>query len=481
MSRAAHPAGPRHADVMPGGGVSAPPGDLNTLDPKVWPLTAVRTADGELTVGGLTVTGLAREHGTPAYLVDEADWRGRARDWLAAFGPFDPDRPPVHYAGKSFLSKAVARWAAEEGLGLDVASGGELAVALAAGFPPRRITMHGNNKSVAELERAVDAKVGRIVLDSFDEIDRLAAVARDRGVVVEVMVRVTVGVEAHTHEFIATAHEDQKFGFALTGGVAAEAVRQVLKHSVDGGHGGDDVPGGGLDLVGLHSHIGSQIFDTSGFEVAAHRVVGLLAEIDAEHDGRQLPEIDLGGGLGIAYTSDDDPATPAEIITRLTQIVARECAASGLAAPHLVVEPGRAISGTPGITLYEVGTIKAIDGLRTYVSVDGGMSDNIRTALYDAQYTCALVSRTSDAEPMLSRVVGKHCESGDIVVRDAWLPADLRAGDLLAVAATGAYCRSMSSNYNHLLRPPVVAVCDGGSRAIIRRETEDDLLALDLG
>ena len=468
MSRAAHPAGPRHADVMPGGGVSAPPGDLNTLDPKVWPRTAARGADGELALGGLTVSELARAHGTPAYLIDEADWRSRARDWLAAFGQFDPQRPPVHYAGKSFLSKAVARWAAEEGLGLDVASGGELAVALAAGFPARRITMHGNNKSVAELERAVDEGVGRIVLDSFDEIDRLAAVARERAVVVEVMIRVTVGVEAHTHEFIATAHEDQKFGFALTGGVAAEAVRQVLKHA-------------GLDLVGLHSHIGSQIFDTSGFEVAAHRVVGLLAEIDTEHGGRQLPEIDLGGGLGIAYTSEDDPATPAEIVGRLTQIVARECASAGLAAPHLVVEPGRAISGPPGITLYEVGTIKPIDGLRTYVSVDGGMSDNIRTALYDAQYTCALVSRTSDAAPMLSRVVGKHCESGDIIVRDAWLPADLRAGDLLAVAATGAYCRSMSSNYNHVPRPPVVAVRDGRSRAIVRRETEADLLALDLG
>ncbi|HEV2635288.1 MAG TPA: diaminopimelate decarboxylase [Actinocrinis sp.] len=495
MSRAAHPAGPRHADVMPGGAVSAAPADLNALDPKVWPLTAARTDSGELRLGGLTVSELAREHGTPAYLVDEADWRGRARAWLAAFPDVDPRRPPVHYAGKSFLSKAVARWAAEEGLGLDVASGGELAVALAAEFPPGRITMHGNNKSAAELDRAVRAGVGRIVLDSFEEIDRLAEVAAGHGVVVEVMIRVTVGVEAHTHEFIATAHEDQKFGFALTGGVAAEAVRRVLKYSVTGNAGapgaeaaadeGADVAGpgpaaGGLELVGLHSHIGSQIFDTAGFEVAAHRVVGLLAEIDAEH-GRQLPEIDLGGGLGIAYTSEDDPATPADIVGRLVQIVARECAAAGLAAPHLVVEPGRAISGTPGITLYEVGTIKPVEGLRTYVSVDGGMSDNIRTALYDAQYTCALVSRTSGAAPMLSRVVGKHCESGDIVVRDAWLPADVRPGDLLAVAATGAYCRSMSSNYNHLLRPPVVAVRDGGSRAIVRRETEEDLLALDLG
>jgi diaminopimelate decarboxylase len=476
MSRAAHPAGPRHADVMPGGGVAGPPADLNDLDPKVWPDTAGRTAEGELTLGGLPVSELAAAHGTPAYLIDEAAWRSRARDWLAAFGQYDPRQPPVHYAAKAFLSKAVARWADEEGLGLDVASGGELAVALAAGFPADRITMHGNNKSVDELERAVGAGVGRIVVDSFEEIDRLAETARAHGVTVRVMVRVTVGVEAHTHEFIATAHEDQKFGFALTGGVAAEAVRRVLKHSAPE-H--DDT--GALELIGLHSHIGSQIFDTSGFEVAAHRVVGLLAEISAEHDGRQLPEIDLGGGLGIAYTSEDDPSTPAEIVTRLRQIVARECASAGLDTPHLVVEPGRAVSGTPGITLYQVGTIKAIDGLRTYVSVDGGMSDNIRTALYDAQYTCALVSRTSDAEPMLSRVVGKHCESGDIVVRDAWLPADLRPGDLLAVAATGAYCRSMASNYNHLLRPPVIAVLDGRSRVIVRRETEADLLALDLG
>ena len=501
MSRAAHPAGPRHADVMPGGGVSAPPADLNELDPKVWPGTVRRTEAGELSLGGLPVSALAAEHGTPAYLVDEADWRGRARAWLAAFGDFDPAQPPVHYAAKSFLSKAIARWADEEGLGLDVASGGELAVALAADFPTHRITLHGNNKSIAELERAVDVGVGRIVVDSYEEIDRLAEVALSRGVTVKVMVRVTVGVEAHTHEFIATAHEDQKFGFALTGGVAAEAVRRVFKYdrlkydrlknvaegsAEPGENGGPGEQGaqkheGPLELVGLHSHIGSQIFDTSGFEVAAHRVVGLLAEISAEHDGRQLPEIDLGGGLGIAYTSEDDPSSPADIVTRLRDIVSRECASAGLDTPHLVVEPGRAISGTPGITLYEVGTIKAIDGLRTYVSVDGGMSDNIRTALYDAQYTCTLASRTSSAEPMLSRVVGKHCESGDIVVRDAWLPSDLRPGDLLAIAATGAYCRSMASNYNHLPRPPVVAVRDGRSRVLVRRETEADLLALDLG
>ncbi|HZP51877.1 diaminopimelate decarboxylase, partial [Actinocrinis sp.] len=302
---------------------------------------------------------------------------------------------------------------------------------------------------------------------SFEEIDRLAELAAERGVRPRVMVRITVGVEAHTHEFIATAHEDQKFGFSLSGWLAAEAVRRVLKHEA-------------LDLVGIHSHIGSQIFDTSGFEVAAHRAVGLLAGIRDEH-GIRLPELDLGGGLGIAYTSEDDPADAFDIVAGLKAIVARECFGYGLAVPRLTVEPGRAIAGTPGITLYEVGTVKPLDGLRTYVSVDGGMSDNIRTALYDAAYTCALASRTSEAPPMLARVVGKHCESGDIVVRDTWLPADVAAGDLIAVAATGAYCRSMASNYNHALRPPVVSVRNGSTRLLVRRETEEDLLALDLG
>jgi diaminopimelate decarboxylase len=282
-----------------------------------------------------------------------------------------------------------------------------------------------------------------------------------------VQIRVTVGVEAHTHEFIATAHEDQKFGIALAGGQAAEAVRRALKLD-------------GIELIGIHSHIGSQIFDMAGFEVAARRVVALLAEVRDEH-GVELPEIDLGGGLGIAYTSDDDPSEPHEIAKALGEIVTRECEAAGLRTPRISVEPGRAIVGPTAFTLYTVGTIKPLETLRTYVSVDGGMSDNIRTALYDAEYTVALVSRTSDAEPMLVRVVGKHCESGDIVVKDAFLPADLAPGDLIAVPATGAYCRSMASNYNHALRPPVVAVRDGEARVIVRRETEEDLLRLDVG
>ncbi|MEU3492386.1 diaminopimelate decarboxylase [Kitasatospora cineracea] len=463
MSRSAHPAGPRHGDVLPEGHYQAPPADLNALDPKVWSRTVARNAEGVATVGGVDVRTLAAEFGTPAYVLDEADFRARARAWRDAFG----ESADVYYAGKAFLSKAVVRWLHEEGLNVDVCSSGELHVALAAGMPGERIALHGNNKSVPELEQAVKAGVGHIVVDSFQEIERLAAIADAQGVRQPVLIRITVGVEAHTHEFIATAHEDQKFGLSLSGGLAAEAVRRVLAEPA-------------LELRGIHSHIGSQIFDFAGFEVAARRVVGLLAEVRDEH-GVELPEIDLGGGLGIAYTADDDPREPAEIAASLREIVRRECAAAELTAPRISVEPGRAIVGPTAFTLYEVGTVKPLEGLRTYVSVDGGMSDNIRTALYDAEYSVALVSRTSEAEPMLARVVGKHCESGDIVVKDAFLPADLAPGDLIAVPATGAYCRSMASNYNHALKPPVLAVADGAARVIVRRETEEDLLRLDIG
>ncbi|WNI22439.1 diaminopimelate decarboxylase [Streptomyces sp. ITFR-16] len=463
MSRSAHPAGPRHADVMSEGHYTAPAEDLNVLDEKVWSRTVTRDEHGALTVGGIEVARLAEEFGTPAYFLDEADFRARCRAWSDAFGP----GADVFYAGKAFLSRAVVRWLKEEGLNLDVCSGGELTTALDAGMPAERIAFHGNNKTVEEIERAVSAGVGRIVLDSFQEIVRVAHIAQRLGRRQPVQIRVTVGVEAHTHEFIATAHEDQKFGIALAGGQAAEAVRRAL--TLDG-----------LELIGIHSHIGSQIFDMAGFEVSARRVVQLLAEVRDEH-GVELPEIDLGGGLGIAYTSEDDPREPHEIAKALGDIVTRECEAAGLATPRISVEPGRAIVGPTAFTLYEVGTIKPLEGLRTYVSVDGGMSDNIRTALYDAEYSVALVSRTSDAEPMLVRVVGKHCESGDIVVKDAFLPSDLAPGDLIAVPATGAYCRSMASNYNHALRPPVVAVRDGRARVIVRRETEEDLLRLDVG
>ena len=470
----AHPAGPRHADVVAeprAGRLAAPPEHpegLDALHPGIWPRTTERL-DGGLTVGGLDVRDLAAEYGTPAFLLDETDLRARARAWREAFPGAD-----VYYAAKAFLCTTAARWIAEEGLRLDVCTGGELAVALRAGVPGADLLFHGNNKSLVELERALDAGVGRVVVDSFQEIARLGFLAEQRGVRQQVLVRVTVGVEAHTHEFIATAHEDQKFGFSLAGGAAAEAVRRVLA-----------LPS--LELVGLHSHIGSQIFDTSGFDVAAHRVVGLLAAVRDEH-GVELPELNLGGGLGIAYVPEDDPQQPAEVAARLRAIVERECAEAALPVPRLAVEPGRAVVGPSAVTLYEVGTVKEVPlgtgpaaGTRTYVSVDGGMSDNLRTALYDASYTVVLASRATSAPPMLARVVGKHCESGDIVVRDAWLPADLAAGDLLAVAATGAYCRSMASNYNFLPRPPVVAVRDGQARVLVRRETEDDLLRCDLG
>jgi diaminopimelate decarboxylase len=465
VSRSAHPAGPRHADVLPEAHLSAAPQDVNRLDPAIWPGSAQRV-DGVVQLGGRSVTELTAEHGTPALFLDELDVRTRARAYAAAFGGVD-----VFYAGKAFLCTTMARWIAEEGLGLDVCTGGEMAVALAAKFPVERIAVHGNNKSRGELQRAVDTRVGHVIVDSFDEIDRLAELAAAAGVCLPVLVRVTVGVEALTHEFIATAHEDQKFGFSLRDGAAERAAAAVLAAP-------------SLELVGLHSHIGSQIFDTAGFEVAAHRVVALAARIRDVH-GVELPELNLGGGLGIAYVSGDDPETPKQTVERLLAIVERECAAAGLPMPRLSVEPGRAIVGPSAITVYEVGTVKQVvlDGgqTRTYVSVDGGMSDNIRTALYDAEYTCVLANRESDATPALVRVVGKHCESGDIVVRDTWLPGDVRPGDLIAVAATGAYCRSMASNYNHVPRPPVVAVRDGAARAIVRRETEDDLLRLDTG
>jgi diaminopimelate decarboxylase len=471
----AHEAGALHADL----GHRGPawlrlPDDANALVPALWPRHANRDGGGELVVAGVAVTELARRFGTPLYVVDEEDFRSRAREFRDAYADAFADvggGADVFYAGKAFLCRASVRWVAEEGLGLDVCTGGELLVALRAGFPPERIALHGNTKSAAELARALDAGVGRIVLDSFAEIDLLAGMAAESGVRPRVLVRVTVGVEAHTHEYIATAHEDQKFGFSLAGGDAADAVRRVLGHR-------------SLELVGLHSHIGSQIFDTSGFEVSARRVVGLHAAVRTEH-GVELPELGLGGGFGIAYTRQDDPLPPADLAAGMAEIVAHECAAQGVAAPRVSVEPGRAIAGPSAFTLYTVGIVKdvALDAgaRRRYVAVDGGMSDNVRTALYDADYSATLAGRRSTAEPALSRVVGRHCEAGDVVVKDEFLPADVASGDLLAVPGTGAYCRSMASNYNHVPRPPVVAVRAGQARVVVRGETEEDLLRLDVG
>lgn len=468
-----HPAGPRHADEARHA-ESPPrpqsPEELLRLAPNVWPRSTTRAEDGAAVIGGLPVTHLAHEYGTPLFVIDEDDFRSRCRDLAAAFG----GGHNVHYAAKAFLCTEVARWINEEGLSLDVCTGGELAVALHADFPPERITFHGNNKSVAELTAAVKAGVGHVVLDSMTEIERLDAIAGEAGIVQDVLVRLTVGVEAHTHEFISTAHEDQKFGLSVASGAAMAAVRRVF----DTDH---------LRLVGLHSHIGSQIFDVDGFELAAHRVIGLLRDIVAEFGvdkTAQLSTVDLGGGFGISYLAPDDPPPMAELANKLGAIVRSESAAVGLPTPRLVVEPGRAIAGPGTITLYEVGTVKDVDvsttAHRRYVSVDGGMSDNIRTALYDAQYDARLVSRISDAPAELARIVGKHCETGDIVVRDTWVPGDLRPGDLLGVAATGAYCYSLSSRYNMIGRPAVVAVRGGCARLILRRETVDDLLSLEV-
>jgi diaminopimelate decarboxylase len=469
----AHPAGPRHAEDFRHSGVPPCPSsahELLELAPNVWPRNTVRGDDGVVSIAGVSLQSLAQDYGTPLFVIDEDDFRSRCREIAAAFG----GGANVHYAGKAFLSSEIARWINEEGLSLDVCTGGELAVALNADFPPERIAMHGNNKSVAELTAAVKARIAHVVVDSMIEIERLDAIAGDAGIVQDVLVRVTVGVEAHTHEFISTAHEDQKFGLSLANGAAMAAIRRVFATD----H---------LRLVGLHSHIGSQIFDVGGFEIAAHRVIGLLRDVVAEFGvdkTAQIATVDLGGGLGISYLPNDDPPPVGELADKLSDIVRNESAAVGLPSPRLVVEPGRAIAGPGTITLYEVGTVKDVGvsatAHRRYVSIDGGMSDNIRTSLYGADYDVRLVSRNTDAAPTLGRVVGKHCESGDIVVRDAWVPDDIAPGDLVAVAATGAYCYSLSSRYNLIGRPAVVAVRDGASRLILRRETVDDLLSLEV-
>jgi diaminopimelate decarboxylase len=469
----AHPAGPRHAEEIHAPGVPARPGsaaELARLAENVWPMGADRGPDGQVSFAGVGAEELAQRYGTPLFVIDEADFRTRARRIAAAFGGGEH----VHYAAKAFLCSEIARWVEQEGLSLDVATGGELGVALHAGFPPSRITLHGNNKSVDELTTAVQAGVGHVVIDSMAEVDRLDTIAGEAGAVVDVLIRVTVGVEAHTHEFISTAHEDQKFGLSLSSGAAMDAVRRVFEAA-------------NLRLVGLHSHIGSQIFEVDGFELAAHRVIGLLAEVVADFGvakTAQMNIVDLGGGLGISYLPDDDPPPVEELAEKLRAIVASESAAVGLPAPTLVVEPGRAIAGPGTVTLYRVGTVKDVavsaTAQRRYVSVDGGMSDNIRPSLYGAEYDVRLVSRATEAPAVLCRIVGKHCESGDIIVRDAWLPGDVGPGDLIAVAATGAYCYSMSSRYNLLPRPAVVAVADGRSRPLLRRETLADLLSLEV-
>jgi diaminopimelate decarboxylase len=376
----------------------------------------------------------------------------------------------VYYAAKAFICTDVARWIKEEGIGIDVCTGGELAVALAGGIDPKKIEVHGNNKSVAEIERAVQVGVKTIVLDSLFEIERVATAATKNGVRQGVMLRLTPGVEAHTHESISTAHEDVKFGFSIASGAAAVAVSEVLSHK-------------SLELRGFHCHVGSQIFGTDSFELAATRIIALMKECKEKH-GIELPELDLGGGYAIAYVPGDVTVEPEDVLPALSAVVKRECADAGLALPIISIEPGRNIAGPTTFTLYEVGTVKDVllenGQTRRYISVDGGMSDNIRPSLYGAEYSAVLADRVSTSPDALSRVVGKHCETGDIVIRDISLPSDITPGDLLATPATGAYGRSMASNYNHVPRPPVVAIKNGKARVIVRRENEADLLALDV-
>lgn len=416
------------------------------------PDTAVADADGRLSVGGVDLLSLAGEHGTPLFVYDEAHLRARCREAVAAFGD------GVAYASKAFLCKAMAALAHEEGMCVDVSTGGELAVALAAGVPGHRLVLHGNNKSSSELHQAIAAGIGRVVVDSFDELDRLDALGPFEPPL-RVLLRVTPGVEAHTHEYVMTGQEDSKFGFGLRSGAAAAAVERVRRMAANG-----------VELIGLHAHIGSQIFVVSSFV----RAVELLAEFFVP---LALSELVVGGGLGVAYVAGEEAPT----LSQWARAVRDAAAAAGIpAGVRVTAEPGRSIVAAAGLTLYTVGTIKDLPGIRRYVAVDGGMSDNPRPVLYGSGYEAFLPRATWAERPVTATIVGKHCESGDVIVRDAALPADVRVGDVVCTPVTGAYGHSMASNYNRVPRPAVVFVGDGDARVVVRRETYDDLLRLDL-
>ena len=429
------------------------------------------TTGAELSIAGISAKDLAKEFGTPTFFIDEADFRARALAWNDALKEaFGDNAGTVYYASKAFSCTEVARWIKDLGIGIDVSTGGEMAVALAGGIDPKKIEVHGNNKSIAEIEKAISVGVETIVIDSMYEIDRVAAAAAKAGKVQRVLLRLTPGIEAHTHESIATAHEDVKFGFSIASGAAWAAITAVHNQT-------------SLELRGFHAHIGSQIFGFESFEILAERFVTFLAKYRDEFK-KELPELDLGGGYGIAYLEGDVTVVPRDAMQALAKAVKKHCAAFNLQIPTVSIEPGRAIVGPTMFTLYEVGTVKDVtleNGThRRYISVDGGMSDNIRPSLYGAEYTTILANRTSAAVKVSSRLVGKHCETGDIIIREIDLPEDIVPGDLLAVPATGAYGRSMASNYNHVPRPSVVAVKDGKARIIVRRESIEDLLALDI-
>lgn len=406
-------------------------------------------SDGRLLIAGCDTLELASEFGTPLFVYDEAHVRARCREAVAAFGP------GVSYATKAFLCRAMAQLAFEEGMNLDVSTGGEYHVARAAGVPASRLVLHGNNKSVEELRVALDEGVGRVVVDSFDEMDRIEQLVAGGCRPPQVLVRITPGVEAHTHEFVRTGQDDSKFGFPVYSGDADKALDRAAASP-------------GMELVGIHAHIGSQVFEAQFFELAVDAVAAFV-------NAHGLPELSLGGGLGVAYVEGEE----APSITEWAAAIHRACEVNGVTA-HVTAEPGRAIVAGAAVTLYTVGTIKDLPGIRTYVAVDGGMSDNPRPVLYGSGYETFLPRAVEAPRPKLVTVVGKHCESGDKLVIDGRVPDDLRVGDLLATPVTGAYGHSMGSNYNKVTRPAVVFVRDGDARLVVRRETYDDLLHLDL-
>ena len=424
---------------------------------------------GELSIAGCSAEKIVKEFGSPIFVLDEADFYLRTKAWKTAleqsFGGGQ-----LYYAAKSFICVEVARWLKELKVGLDVCTQGELATALAANFPAADIEFHGNNKSEAEILFAIKSAVGTIVIDSFDELSRVAKIANQEGSIQKVYLRLTPGVDTHTHEFISTAHEDVKFGFSIASGDAQIAIDKCMAEK-------------SLNLAGIHCHIGSQIFEVDSFKLAAKRLIAVLVAFRDKYS-KELPELNIGGGYGIAYTNNETAISPFQVIPAIAQEIKDECAKAKLSIPKISIEPGRAIVGPTTTTIYLVGTTKLVkleDGsTRKYISVDGGMSDNIRPALYGATYSAFLANRSSSEKSISSRIVGKHCESGDILIPEIELPADIKAGDLLAIPATGAYGRSMASNYNHMPRPSVIAVKDGQGREILRRENEADLLNLDV-
>lgn len=421
---------------------------MSPLPPHLLPDNAGVDADGHATVGGLRLVDLAAEFGTPLFVYDEAHLRARCREAVEAFGD------GVAYATKAFLCKAMAALAHEEGMCLDVATGGEMHVALAAGVPASRLVLHGNNKSTAELEMALDVGVGRIVVDSFDELDRLEAVHQRTGAVADVLLRLTPGVNAHTHEFIATGQDDSKFGFTVSNGTAEAALNRATASA-------------SVRVLGVHAHVGSQVFRIESF----YESVRVIATFANRYD---FAELSVGGGLGVAYVEGEEAPT----ITQWGAAVRRACDEAGIRA-RVGAEPGRSIAAAAAVTLYTVGTIKDIASVRTYVSVDGGMSDNPRPVLYGSGYETFLPRAVAADRDRIVTVVGKHCESGDRLVVDARVPADVAVGDILGTPVTGAYGHSMGSNYNKVLRPPVVFVADGSARLVVARETYDDLIARD--